>query len=148
MKIADFLNNGRVAVDVSLSSKKRILEDIAKQLALGAPTVTAADILASLAAREKLGSTALGHGVAIPHGRIAGITDSIGAFIRLRHPVEFEAHDGQPVDLIFGLIVPQHSTGQHLQHLKALAEKFSDESFCAELRAVNDDSTAYALLTR
>src|SRR3546814_2555852 len=67
----------------------------------------AGDILGSLSAREKLGSTGLGHGVAIPHGRMAGVDDSIGAFIRLRHPLDYDAHDGHPVDLIFGLLVPQ-----------------------------------------
>jgi PTS system nitrogen regulatory IIA component len=148
MKIADFLSNNRVAVGVAVSSKKRALEEIAKYLALGAPTLSQADILTSLAAREKLGSTALGHGVAIPHGRIAGISTTIGAVMRLKHPVEYESHDGRPVDLIFGLIVPQQATSDHLQHLKAIAEKFSDEGFCDQLRAAADEATAFMLISR
>ncbi len=148
MKIADFLSSNRVAVGVTVSSKKRALEEIARVLALGAPTVTQADILSSLVNREKLGSTALGHGVAIPHGRIAGISSTIGALIRLKHPLEYEAHDGRSVDLMFGLIVPQQATSDHLQHLKAIAEKFSDEGFCEQLRAASDEAAAFALLTR
>jgi PTS system nitrogen regulatory IIA component len=148
MKVAEFLSSNRVAVGVAVSSKKRALEEIARYLALGAPTVTQADILASLSSREKLGSTALGHGVAIPHGRIAGISNTIGALIRLKHPVEYEAHDGRAVDLVFGLIVPQQATGDHLQHLKTIAETLSDERFCDQLRAAGDDLAAYALVTR
>ena len=148
MKISDFLSSNRVALGVTVSSKKRALEEIAKYLALGAPTVTQADILSSLVNREKLGSTALGHGVAIPHGRIAGISSTIGALIRLKHPLEYESHDGRPVDLLFGLVVPQQATGDHLQHLKAIAEKFSDESFCDQLRTATDEGTAYALIAR
>ena len=110
MKLADILNPGRVAVAVAVTSKKRALEEIARLLALGAPSVAPADILASLAGREKLGSTGLGHGVAIPHGRLAGVSTSVGAFVRLKHPVDYDTHDGQPVDLVFGLLVPQNAT--------------------------------------
>ena len=148
MKIAELVSTGRVAVDVVATSKKRTLEEIARLLGQGATSVAPADILASLAGREKLGSTALGHGVAIPHGRLPGINSSIGAFLRLKHPVEFEAHDARPVDLIVGLIVPQQATGEHLQHLAAIAEKFSDEGFCEQLRAAADAAAVHALLSR
>jgi PTS system nitrogen regulatory IIA component len=104
------------------------------------------DILACLAGREKLGSTGLGHGVAIPHGRLPGINSSIGALVRLRHPVDYDTHDGQPVDLIFGLLVPQNATGEHLQHLAAVAEKFSDDEFCARARAAGDGPALHGLL--
>ena len=147
-RIADLLSSNRVAVGVTVSSKKRALEEMARILALGAPTVTQADILSSLVGREKLGSTALGHGVAIPHGRIAGINGSIGALIRLKHPLEYEAHDGRSVDLLYGLIVPQQATNDHLQHLKAIAEAFSDEGFCEQLREARDEVAALALMTR
>ena len=147
MKLADILNPGRVAVGVAVTSKKRALEEIARLLALGAPSVSPADILSSLAGREKLGSTGLGHGVAIPHGRLAGVSTSVGAFVRLKHPVDYDTHDGQPVDLVFGLLVPQHATGEHLQHLASLAEKFSDDDYCAQIHAARDDAAVYALLT-
>ena len=147
MKLAALLTTGRVASGVAVTSKKRVLEEIARLLAQGAPSVSHADILASLAAREKLGSTGLGHAVAIPHGRIGGVSASVGAFIRLKHPVDYDTHDGQPVDLVFGLVVPQHATGEHLQHLAAIAEKFSDDEFCAQARAAKDDAALFALLT-
>ncbi len=146
MKLAETLSSNRVAVGVAVTSKKRALEEIAKLLAQGAPTVSHADILASLAAREKLGSTGLGHGVAIPHGRMAGVSSSVGAFARLKHPVDYESHDGRPVDLIFGLLVPQNATGEHLKHLAAIAEKFSDDDFCAKVHGAADAAAVHALL--
>lgn len=147
MKLADILSSGRIATGIAVTSKKRALEEIARLLALGTEGLTAADIVTSLANREKLGSTGLGHGVAIPHGRVPGITQSVGAFIRLKHPVDYDTHDGQPVDLIFGLLVPQHATGEHLQHLAAIAEKFSDDDFCAAVHAAKDETALHALLT-
>jgi len=146
MKLAEILGSGRVAVGQTVTSKKRALEEIARLLALGAPSVSQQDILASLANREKLGSTGLGHGVAIPHGRITGISASVGAFVRLKHAVEYEAHDGRAVDLIFGLIVPQDATGEHLKHLAALAEKFSNDEFCTALRNAADANAVHVLL--
>ncbi len=147
MKLAEILKDSRVAAGVAVTSKKRALEEISKLLALGAPSVSHVEILASLAGREKLGSTGLGHGVAIPHGRMAGVSASVGAFIRLKHPVDYDTHDGQPVDLIFGLLVPQNATGEHLQHLAAIAEKFSDDDFCAQVHAAKDEAALHALLT-
>jgi PTS system nitrogen regulatory IIA component len=148
MKLAEILSSSRVAAGVAVTSKKRALEEIAKLLALGAPGVGHVEILASLAGREKLGSTGLGHGVAIPHGRIPGITISIGAFARLKHQVDYENNDGQPVDLIFGLLVPQNASGEHLQHPATIAEKFSHDDFCAELRTAADAAALHALLVR
>jgi len=148
MKLAEILSGGRVVSGVAATSKKRALEEIAKLLAQGAPSVSQVDILNSLASREKLGSTGLGHGVAIPHGRMAGISTSVGAFVRLKHPVDYETHDGQPVDLVFGLLVPQNATAEHLQHLAAIAEKFSDDAFCAQVRESRDDAALHGLLTR
>ena len=146
MKLAEILSGSRVAAGVAVTSKKRALEEIARLLALGAPSVGQVDILNSLAGREKLGSTGLGHGVAIPHGRMAGISGSVGAFVRLKHPVDYETHDGQPVDLVFGLLVPQNATEAHLKHLAAIAEMFSDEGFCKKLREAQDDAALFALL--
>jgi nitrogen PTS system EIIA component len=148
MKLAEILNGSRVTIGVAVTSKKRALEEIAKLLAQGAPSVSHIDILNSLASREKLGSTGLGHGVAIPHGRMAGISASVGAFIRLKHPVDYETHDGQPVDLIFGLLVPQNANADHLHHLAAIAEKFSDDTFCSQVREAKDEAALNVLLTR
>lgn len=146
MKIAEILSADRVSHGHTFTSKKKALEELAQLLGRGVPDVTAADILSSLSAREKLGSTGLGHGVAIPHGRMPGVSQSVGAFMRLKHPLDYEAHDGQPVDLIFGLLVPQGATEAHLKHLAAIAEMFSDESFCKKLRGASDEKALHALL--
>jgi len=88
-----------------------------------------AGVASSLAAREKLGSTGLGQGIAIPHGRIHGLREAVGAFARLRKPVPFDAPDGKPVDQLFVLLVPEHATDQHLQLLSELAQMFSERTF-------------------
>lgn len=146
MKIAEILSPERVSQGQTFTSKKKALEELSQLLARGVTGVTAADILSSLTAREKLGSTGLGHGVAIPHGRLAGVSNSVGAFMRLKHPLDYDAHDGHPVDLIFGLLVPQGATEAHLKHLAAIAEMFSDESFCKKAREASDDKALYALI--
>ena len=146
MKLNAILGPGRVISGTSVTSKKKTLEELSKLLALGADKLSSLDIFNSLTAREKLGSTGLGHGVAIPHGRMQGVTTSVGAFLRLKHPVDYDAHDGQGVDLVFGLVVPQAATEEHLKHLAAIAEKFSDEEFCKKMREAKDDRALHDLL--
>ena len=146
MKLAEILSPSRVTAGIAVTSKKRAIEEMGKLLAKGAGTLTEGEIFQALTSREKLGSTGLGHGVAIPHGRMNGIDGSIGALIRLKHPVDYDAHDGQTVDLLFGLIVPQAATEMHLKHLAAIAELFSDDAFCKQARAAADDAALYALI--
>ena len=146
MKLNAILGADRVASGISVTSKKKALEELSRLLAKGTESLSATDIFNGLTAREKLGSTGLGHGVAIPHGRMAGIANSVGAFVRLKHPVDYDAHDGQPVDLVFGLVVPVAATEEHLKHLAAIAEKFSEEEFCKKVRAAKDDKALHALL--
>ena len=114
MKLAEVLDASRVRIDQSLSSKKRAMEEISKLLS-GRDGLAHADIFNALMAREKIGSTGLGHGVAIPHGRMSETRSTTAALIRLTHGVDYDAHDGQPVDLVFGLIVPQNATEDHLK---------------------------------
>lgn len=146
MKLSEILSADRVVAGASLNSKKKVLEDLARLLS-GGTTLASGDIFNSLVGREKLGSTGLGHGVAIPHGRVAGVPQSVGAFMRLKHPIDYDAHDGQPVDLVFGLLVPQQATEEHLKHLAAIAEMFSNEQFCAKLRETADDKQLHKLIT-
>jgi nitrogen PTS system EIIA component len=148
MNLTAILAADRVTSGVSVTSKKKALEELSRLLARGASSVPAQDIFNSLTAREKLGSTGLGHGVAIPHGRMPGVNQSVGGFIRLKHPVDYDAHDGQPVDLVFGLVVPSAATEEHLKHLAAIAEKFSDEDFCRQMRDAADDSALFSLLVQ
>ena len=147
MKLSEILSADRVSHGASVTSKKKALEELSALLSKGTGTLSSAEVFTSLTGREKLGSTGLGHGVAIPHGRVAGVETSVGAFMRLKQAVDYDAHDGNPVDLVFGLLVPQSATEAHLKHLAAIAEMFSDEDFCAKLRSASDDKTLYSLLS-
>ena len=135
MHITNLLTADRTACQQDLASKKRVLEALAALLATSAPSLAEVDIFDSLLNRERLGSTGLGTGVAIPHGRMSGIDAPIGAMLTLRNGVDFDAVDRQPVDLLFALVVPEASTDEHLQILATLARMFSDRKLCEELRA-------------
>ncbi len=104
-------------------------------------------VIDSLAAREKLGSTGLGHGIAIPHGRIKGLSVAAGAFVKLTAPIPFDAPDGQPVGLLFFLLVPENATDLHLQLLCELALMFSNRQFREKLQASSDPAEMHRLLT-
>jgi len=126
--LANLLSAGQVLLDLDASSKKRVFEQagLLFESHLG---VARSVIFDSLFAREKLGSTGLGQGIAIPHGRIKGLKQAAGAFIRLQHPVPFDSPDGRPVNLLFVLLVPEQATEQHLQILSELAQRFSERTF-------------------
>lgn len=147
MQIIDLLTPARVVVDVRASSKKRLLEQLAALLDERGTPETERAIFESLVRRERLGSTGLAHGVAIPHGRSADVDRAVGAFMRLAEPLEFDSLDRQRVDLVFGLIVPEHFTDQHLMFLAELAELFSDPALTARLRAAPDARSVYGILT-
>ncbi|AWN16494.1 PTS sugar transporter subunit IIA [Salinisphaera sp. LB1] len=146
MNIADIVAPDRVQLAADVQSKKRALEQLADILAEGTPYLTAADVFNGLIGREKLGSTGVGDGVAIPHARLKGIDECIGAFIRLPQGVDFETTDEQPVDLIFGLLVPEDATDEHLKLLRQLAEIFSETDTLSELRDAGDDRRLYQTL--
>lgn len=146
MHIASLIVPARVACCMQSSSKKRVLEQLSQLLAEDQPSITAEEIFDSLIGRERLGSTGLGHGVAIPHGRMSGLKAPIGAFVRLESAIDFDALDRQPVDLLFALLVPQESTSEHLQLLAQLAQMFSDSGFSGQLRASHDSQELYQLL--
>jgi nitrogen PTS system EIIA component len=134
MNIASLLTVERIDCASETSSKKRLLEMLADMLAMADPELTASSILESLLHRERLGSTGIGHGVAIPHGRLAGIDQAFGALITLKEGIDYDAPDHQPVDLLFALIVPEKSTEEHLQILATLAQSFSDKETSDKLR--------------
>lgn len=146
MNIADIVAPERVQLAEDVQSKKRALEQLAEILTQGTPYLTASEIFNGLVAREKLGSTGIGDGVAIPHARMKGTDDCVGAFMRLPQPVDFESNDEQPVDLVFGLLVPEQSTEAHLNMLRRLAEMFSENQALAELRDAGDDATLHRVL--
>ncbi len=147
MHLIDLLAPVRVRTGLQVSSKKRLLELAAATLVLPADDAELERrIYDSLCARERLGSTALEHGVAIPHGRISGLNTPAGAFLKLTDPLHFNDSDRQPIDLVFALVVPEHFTQQHLLLLSQLAEMFSDTAFCARLRSTQDSATLYGVL--
>jgi len=139
MNITDLLMPDRVSCRDDLGSKKRLLEYVSELLAGSSPKLTQNEIFDALINREKLGSTGLGKGVAIPHGRIASLERPVCAFVKLATPVDFDATDGQPVDLIFTLLVPEDSTEEHLQVLSTIAEIFSNAGICMALRQCDTD---------
>ena len=145
MNIVDLLSPNRVVVRPGASSKKRVLELLSEYLASATTGLTATEIFDTLIARERLGSTGLGHGVAIPHSRIAGINEALGAVLRLEQGVDYDALDGQPVDLLFALIVPEKSTEKHLEILSQLAEMFSNEQVLTRLRSADNAETLLRL---
>ncbi len=137
---------GNVILDLDVTSKKRVFEH-AGLLFENALGISRSTIFDALLARERLGSTGLGHGVAIPHGRIAGLKEAAGAFIRTQTPIPFEAPDGNPVNLIFVLLVPEKATDQHLQILSELAQMFSDKSIRSTLSEATGVDTAQRTIT-
>jgi PTS system nitrogen regulatory IIA component len=143
--INNLLPAENVLADFDAGSKKRVFER-AGQLFEASHGVAAAHVFDSLFAREKLGSTALGYGIAIPHGRIKGLKDTACAFIRLAKPIDFDAPDNLPVDLLFILLAPAAATDLHLQILGELAQMFSEKSMRDRLRQAPDSQTLHALL--
>ncbi|MDP2751205.1 MAG: PTS IIA-like nitrogen regulatory protein PtsN [Rhodocyclaceae bacterium] len=141
-QIARLLSVDNIAVGLDASSKKRVFEQ-AGLLFENQYGLTRALVYDSLFAREKIGSTALGQGIAIPHGRIKGLKETRAAFFRLAHPVPFDAPDGDPVANIFILLVPEAATEQHLQLLSELAQMFSDRAFRDQLAASADAEAVY-----
>ncbi|MDX1251620.1 MAG: PTS IIA-like nitrogen regulatory protein PtsN [Gammaproteobacteria bacterium] len=135
MQIADLITPDRVACHVKASSKKRAFELLADMLAGCQPGLTQQDIVDSLMSRERLGSTGLGHGVAIPHGRIKKLHTALAAVVQLERGIDFDAIDNEPVDLLFALVVPEESTEEHLQLLAQLAEMLSDEQLRGRLHS-------------
>ena len=131
-QIASLLPLDNVVANLDASSKKRVFEQVGI-LFENHQGVARSTVYDALFAREKLGSTGLGQGIAIPHGRIKGLKTPVGAFIRLQTAVQFDAPDGKPVSLIFVLLVPEAANEQHLQLLSELAQMFSDKGFRARL---------------
>ena len=136
-QIAALLPETNVIVDLDVATKAQFFAAMGDVFERGAGLPHAA-VAASLAAREKLGSTGLGQGIAIPHGRIHGLREAVGAFARLVKPVPFDAPDGKPVDQLFVLLVPEHATDQHLQLLSELAQMFSERAFRSRLTQAPD----------
>ena len=147
MNIADLITAERVCCNMDVTSKKRTLELLGELIARDQSEFSGREIFDSLIGRERLGSTGLGHGVALPHGRLSRSQTALGAFVKLKNGVNFDAIDQEPVDLVFALLVPEHFTDEHLKILSYLAEMFSDKEFCERLRVANSDGALFEHLT-
>ena len=143
--IATLLPASNVMLDLDVSSKKRVFEQ-AGLLFENNQSIARSQVFDSLFAREKLGSTGLGQGVAIPHGRIKGLKEAVGAIIRMKQPIPFDAPDGQNVGLIFVLLVPDRATDLHLQILSELAQMFSDKPFRERLLGAQSAAELHQLI--
>ncbi|OAM30441.1 PTS IIA-like nitrogen-regulatory protein PtsN [Eikenella sp. NML03-A-027] len=144
--IGNILPLSHIVLDLEVSSKKRLFEE-AGLLLESESGLSRTAVFECLFAREKLGTTALGHGVAIPHGRYAEVQAATGAFIRLKEAVDFDAPDGEPVSLVFVLLVPENASGEHLEVLSALAIKLSDKAVREQLLAAENAEAAHRILT-
>lgn len=135
MQLAHILTQERTVCGAQSTSKKRLLEDIAQIISSDVPALNANEIYTHLLNRERLGSTGIGDGVAIPHCRVSNCSSVIGALVTLKSAVDFESVDDQPVDILFALIAPEEGHDEHLKALASIAERLNNPEFRARIRA-------------
>lgn len=140
------INADNIICHDTASSKKRIIENLSQLLARNTEATSADTIFQALFDRERLGSTGLGKGVAIPHARIPGITHTIAAMMTLESPVNYDSTDNKPVDIAFGLLVPEDGNDQHLQQLARLVGLFRDLDICTAIRNATDAEQIFEIL--
>ncbi|MGJ5617644.1 PTS sugar transporter subunit IIA [Sulfitobacter sp. MF3-043] len=146
MDFAKLLKPEAVKVLTSASSKKRLMHDIG-DLVSNAYGLNASEVVEALIARESLGPTGVGHGVALPHARLEGLEEVIGAFVLLDKPIDFSSVDRQPVDIAFALFAPENAGVEHLKALALVARTLRDSAICTKLRANPEAGTLYTILT-
>jgi len=140
------INADNISCHDATTSKKRVIENLSQLLAANTDAVTADTIFQALFERERLGSTGLGKGVAIPHARIPGITHAIAAMMTLATPVNYGSADNKPIDIAFGLLVPEDGNDQHLQQLARLVSLFREEETCTKIRQATDAEQIFEIL--
>ncbi|BBN80297.1 PTS IIA-like nitrogen-regulatory protein PtsN [Pseudoalteromonas sp. A25] len=146
MKLSSIVNKDCTKAAVLFNSKKRVLEYISELAHEQLPHLNPHDILNALMSREKLGSTGIGKGIAIPHGRIDGIEQVTAMLLVNQQGIPFDAIDNRPVDIFLALIVPDGDNEQHLKTLAAIAEKLNNKEFCKQLRNAGNDEELYAII--
>ncbi len=143
MQLEDILSPERCHCRIDGISKKRILSKISEIVSENIDSLEATDVFEALMAREQLGTTGLGNGIAIPHCRLAPCENIIGALITLDQPIDFDSLDGKPVDILFVLLVPHEENDEHVRTLAGLAALFNDEDFCYTIRHTLDSEDLY-----
>ncbi len=145
MEISDLISAKSVIPDLRATSKKQALQDLSKRAAeiTGLHERAVFDVLME---REKLGTTGVGNGIAIPHGKLSSLDRLYGLFARLERPVDFHSIDEQPVDLIFLLLAPESAGADHLKALSRISRLLRDKAVCEKLRGTDDGEALYALL--
>ncbi|MEV4607884.1 PTS IIA-like nitrogen regulatory protein PtsN [Neorhizobium sp. LMR1-1-1.1] len=145
MALADLLHQDAIIPALKATSKKQLLQELATKAAK-LTGVSEREIFDVILQRERLGSTGVGHGIAIPHGKLNGISSISGIFARLESPVDFEALDDEPVDLVFLLLAPEGAGADHLKALSRIARVLRDQDLAAKLRQTDSASAIYAFL--
>jgi nitrogen PTS system EIIA component len=143
MQIESLLTLERTRSNQDTGSKRGALELLTQVIAQDLPDIEADDLFRRFLARERLGSTGIGHGIAIPHCRINSASGAIGALITLTQPVEYDSIDGEPVDILFAMLVPEEAHDEHLKNLAALASALTRSEFRQRLRVASDSSTLF-----
>ena len=146
IRLENILTPGRSLVNVPGGSKKRVLEQTAKLIHDQVPDLAMQDVYESLLAREKLGSTGFGNGIAIPHCRLKGCEAPVSALLHLDAPIDFDAIDGAPVDLLFVLLVPEAATDAHLELLRQIASMLDRKDVRDQLRAASSNEELYKVV--
>ncbi len=146
MELSSILRPEAVKLLASVSSKKRLFQELGEIISVNYG-IDAGSAFKALQERESLGPTCVGHGVALPHARITGLTGVVGAFVRIEKPLDFNAVDRQPVDLVFSLFAPDGAGVDHLKALALVSRTMRDSAVCAKLRANNEADTLYTVLT-
>lgn len=146
MVINDIISLDRTQCSVKCQSKKRIFEVISEIAVQQSPELDQVEVLSSLLSREKMGSTGIGNGIAIPHGKIKGLANMIAVIVTSNEPIEFDAIDSQPVDIFFAILVPEEQTDKHLQALSGIAKKLSDKDTVKAVRQATNKNEIVAAL--
>ncbi len=146
MNFSELLKPDAVKVSGSVSSKKRLFQDLG-DIAASAYGFNAGEVTDALRAREALGPTGVGHGVALPHARLSGIDSVVGAFILLEKPIDFGAVDREPVDIAFAIFAPDDAGVDHLKALALVSRTLRETSICSKLRSNRDPATLYTILS-
>ncbi|NDW04489.1 PTS IIA-like nitrogen regulatory protein PtsN [Jiella pacifica] len=146
MDVNTLIDPGAIMPDLRANSKKQVLQELAGKAA-EITGISEREIFETILGREKLGSTGVGNGIAIPHGKLGELDRIVGLFARLSRPVDFDALDDQPVDIVFLLLAPQGSGADHLKALSKVARLLRNRDIVDEIRATRDGSAIYALMT-